>query len=79
MAAGDTEIRIQESYTPQVRGGSIQIALDPEAFRNLGVDPLDEPDKIPDKLQQEFVKSGRREGEIIIDLAGQLEDHNDGG
>lgn len=78
MAAQDPEVRLSESYAPQVRGGSVQIALDPEAFRNCGVEPLEEPEKIPDRLTQEFIKQGRREGIIVIDLQGQIEDHNDG-
>lgn len=78
MGVGDREIRIQSSYEPQIRGGSISITLDPESFRNLGVDPLSEPEKIPDQIQQEFVKRGRREGEIIIDLKAHLEEDNGG-
>lgn len=78
MGVADKEVRIRDSYTLRKRGSTFYIAVNAEYFRNLGVDPEQNPEGIPDELTTEFVVQGRDEGTLEIDLKTQVEEVTDG-
>lgn len=78
MGVQEREIRLRSRYTLRKDRDTLYIAIDADYFEELGIDPADNRDELPDKLTTEFVKQGRNEGVMEIDLKSQVEEATNG-
>lgn len=68
---GMKDVWLKASKSPQIRGGTLYLAIDIEHLRDAEMFPVAAPETIPDEIESYYCKQGEEKGNLVIPLKEQ--------